>query len=124
MASGSDVAYPPENASLMGEIASHGVIVSEMSPGTVVEAAPCSGSLTTARLAAEQGREAMAVPGSPLDSRCRGTNNLIRLGAALIQIADDVIEALGPMLGWSLGEREMWPFRAPPSVPTDDAKLA
>ncbi len=146
VAGGSDVAYPPENESLMAEIASRGVIVSEMPPGTVpqtrhfprrnriiaglargtlvVEAAPRSGSLITARLAAEQGREVMAVPGSPLDPCCRGTNNLIRQGAALIQTADDVIEALGPMLGRSLGEREKRPFRVPPSAPADDAKLA
>jgi DNA processing protein len=61
----------------------------------VIEAAERSGSLITARLANEQGREVMAVPGSPLDPRCRGTNKLIREGAALIQDAQDVLEALG-----------------------------
>jgi DNA processing protein len=62
----------------------------------VVEAAPQSGSLITARLAAEQGREVMAVPGSPLDPRHRGTNQLLRDGATLIETADDVRAALGP----------------------------
>jgi DNA processing protein len=69
-----------------------------MSAGTVVvEAAPRSGSLITARLAAEVGREVMAVPGSPLDPRAQGCNQLIRDGATLVQNAGDVIEALGPI---------------------------
>jgi DNA processing protein len=61
----------------------------------LVEAAERSGSLITARLAVEQGREAMAAPGSPLDARAAGCNRLIRDGAALIRSAEDVIEALG-----------------------------
>ena len=60
----------------------------------MVEAAPRSGSLITARLAAEAGREVMAVPGSPLDPRAQGCNQLIRDGATLIQNADDVVEAI------------------------------
>jgi DNA processing protein len=68
-----------------------------MSSGTVVvEAAPRSGSLITARLAAEAGREVMAVPGSPLDPRAQGCNQLIRDGATLIQNAADVVEAVRP----------------------------
>ena len=63
----------------------------------MAEAAPRSGSLITARLAAEMGREVMAVPGSPLDPRAQGCNQLIRDGATLIQNAADVIEALGPV---------------------------
>ena len=63
----------------------------------MVEAAPQSGSLITARLAAEQGREVMAVPGSPLDPRHRGTNQLLRDGATLVESAADVIAALGPL---------------------------
>ena len=71
-----------------------------MAPGTVVvEAAPRSGSLITARLAAEAGREVMAVPGSPLDPRAQGCNQLIRDGATLIQNAADVLEALRPLDG-------------------------
>ena len=107
IASGVDVAYPSENALLMEQIAQSGAIVSERPLGAVpqarhfprrnrlisgltlgvvvVEAAPNSGSLITARLAAEQGREVMAVPGSPLDPRHRGTNQLLRDGATLVE---------------------------------------
>ncbi len=120
LACGIDIAYPEENAALMAQIALQGLLVSERPIGAVpraadfprrnriiaglalgvvvVEAAPRSGSLITARLAAEQGREVMAVPGSPLDERHRGTNRLLRDGAHLIECAADVravIEALG-----------------------------
>jgi DNA processing protein len=64
----------------------------------VVEAALQSGSLITARLALEQGREVLAVPGSPLDPRCRGTNDLIRQGATLAESGADVIAALDGMI--------------------------
>ncbi len=116
IASGIDVAYPPEHAELQEEIAQRGLLLSEQPPGVeplarhfpsrnriiagiaagtlVVEAAPKSGSLITARLAGEAGREVMAVPGSPLDSRSHGCNQLIRDGAVLVQSADDVIELL------------------------------
>jgi len=117
VAGGIDVIYPPENDALHAAIGERGVIVSEMVPGTVpradffprrnriisgmaralivVEAAVRSGSLITARFAAEQGRDVFAVPGSPLDPRCEGTNRLIRDGAALLLSARDVLEALG-----------------------------
>ena len=117
LAGGIDVIYPPENAKLHAAIAERGLLVTEMKPGTVpraelfprrnriisgmaratiiVEAALRSGSLITARLAAEQGREVFAVPGSPLDPRAEGTNRLIRDGATLIRSAADVLEALG-----------------------------
>jgi DNA processing protein len=116
VAGGVDVIYPQENAELTGRIAGQGTIVSEMPPGlqprdvhfprrnriisglsqgvVVVEAALRSGSLITARLALEQGREVMAVPGSPLDPRCRGANRLIRDGALLIESASHVVEGL------------------------------
>jgi DNA processing protein len=103
----------------MERIAEAGAVVSERPPGAVpqarhfprrnrlisgislgvvvVEAAPQSGSLITARLAAEQGREVMAVPGSPLDPRHRGTNQLLRDGATLVESAADVLAALGPL---------------------------
>jgi DNA processing protein len=120
LACGVDVAYPPDNAGLLARIVEAGAVVSERPLGAepqarhfpkrnrliaglslgvvVVEAAPQSGSLITARLAAEQGREVMAVPGSPLDPRHRGTNQLLREGAALVESAEDVRATLGPAL--------------------------
>ncbi len=120
VAGGLDVIYPPENEALHGEIAGRGVLLSEMPPGTVpqarhfprrnrlisgmslgvlvVEAAPRSGSLITARLALDQGREVFAVPGSPLDPRARGCNDLLRQGAGLVESADDVVQALDGMI--------------------------
>lgn len=116
VAGGIDVIYPPENDGLYRDIGERGLIVTEMVPGTVpraehfprrnriisgmsravvvVEAALRSGSLITARLAAEQGRDVFAVPGSPLDPRSEGCNKLIRDGAALLQSARDVLDAL------------------------------
>ncbi len=116
IASGVDIAYPADNADLMEVIAETGAIISERALGkapqarhfprrnrlisglstgvVVVEAAPKSGSLITARMAIEQNRDVMAVPGSPFDARHRGTNQLLREGAALIETADDVHEAL------------------------------
>ena len=118
VASGLDIFYPPENEPLQREMQVRGLVVSEQPPGTepharhfparnriiaglslgtlVVEAAPKSGSLITARLAGDYGREVMAVPGSPLDPRAQGCNQLIRDGATLIQSAADVAEALQP----------------------------
>lgn len=114
IASGIDIAYPPEHADLQREIADRGLLIAEQPPGTeplarhfpsrnriiagiaagtlVVEAAPKSGSLITARLAGEAGREVMAIPGSPLDSRSHGCNQLIRDGGVLVQSPADVIE--------------------------------
>jgi len=119
IAGGLDVFYPPENEPRQTAIAERGLVIAEMPPGTeprarhfpyrnriiaglslgtvVVEAAPRSGSLITARLAAEAGREVMAVPGSPLDPRAQGCNQLIRDGATLIQNAADVLEAARPI---------------------------
>ena len=72
-------------------------VIAGLSLGVVVvEAAPGSGSLITARLAAEQGREVMAVPGTPLDPRHRGTNQLLRDGAHLVECAADVLDVLRP----------------------------
>jgi len=119
IAGGIDIAYPPENADLQEQIADKGLLVAEQPPGTeprarhfpyrnriiagmaqaviVIEAAPQSGSLITARYAGDYGREVLAVPGSPLDQRAQGCNQLIRDGATLIQTVDDVIEALRPI---------------------------
>jgi DNA processing protein len=113
---GLDVPYPPENAALVARIAERGAVVAESPLGTapqnrhfprrnrivaglslgvvVVEAAHRSGTLITARLGLEQGREVFAVPGSPLDPRCRGSNDLIRQGAHLVETADDVLDHL------------------------------
>ena len=113
---GIDVAYPPENAPMLRRIAEAGLVLSERPIGTpplarhfpsrnriiaglasavlVVEAAARSGSLMTARLAAAEGREVLAVPGSPLDPRHAGTNHLLRDGAALVTSIEDVLEAL------------------------------
>jgi len=121
VAGGVDVAYPPDHADLMGRIADQGLIIAEQPPGTepqarhfprrnriiaglaagtiVVEGAAKSGSLITARLAAELGREVMAVPGSPLDPRAGGCNQLIREGATLVRDAGDVLEALTSLSG-------------------------
>jgi DNA processing protein len=116
IAGGIDNFYPPENEQRQKALYERGLVIAEMPPGTeprarhfpyrnriiagmssgtiVVEAAPRSGSLITARLAAEAGREVMAVPGSPLDPRAQGCNQLIRDGATLIQNAADVVEAI------------------------------
>lgn len=138
IASGIDVAFPRENSSLQQEIGEKHLLVTEYAPGTeplarqfphrnriiaglsagtvVVEAAPKSGSLLTARMAAEAGREVMAVPGSPLDPRAQGCNLLIREGATLVQCADDVMEAISafdtrmvrqPVFAFD--HRDVWP---------------
>lgn len=113
---GLDVPYPAENARLAARIAERGAVVAESPLGTaaqnrhfpkrnrivaglslgvvVVEAAHRSGTLITARMALEQGREVFAVPGSPLDPRCRGSNDLIRQGAHLTESAEDVLDHL------------------------------
>ncbi|HLH11813.1 MAG TPA: DNA-processing protein DprA [Methylovirgula sp.] len=116
LAGGQDRIYPPEHASELERLLEGGAAISEMPFGweargrdfprrnriiaglaqatVVIEAASRSGSLITARFAAEQGREVFAVPGSPLDPRAEGTNELIRDGATLCCSAQDVIDAL------------------------------
>ena len=116
VAGGLDQPYPPEHADLQARIAERGAVVTEAPFGTapqsrhfprrnriiaglslglvVVEAALRSGSLITARLAIEADRELFAVPGSPLDPRCRGSNDLIRQGAHLVESAEDVLANL------------------------------
>lgn len=132
MAGGVDVVYPAENAGLAGEIAGSGLLVSEQPVGlepmarhfplrnriisglslgvVVVEAAAQSGSLITARIALDQGREVLAVPGHPFDARASGCNLLIRDGAVLVRGVEDVIAALG--LGDAATLREL-PLAAP-----------
>lgn len=116
LAGGIDVVYPPENETLYKTIQEKGAVISEIALGTqpqakhfprrnrlisglsngvvVVEAALKSGSLITARFALEQGREVFSVPGSPLDPRCRGSNNLLRFGAVLTEGIEDVLQNL------------------------------
>jgi DNA processing protein len=126
---GVDVVYPEENRDLHRALAEKGALLSELPLGSepqarhfprrnriisglalgvvVVEAAARSGSLITARFALEQGREVFAVPGSPLDPRCRGTNDLLRSGAVLTETVEDVLTQLAPSV------------RAGPSSPPD-----
>ncbi|MGH6968013.1 MAG: DNA-processing protein DprA [Stellaceae bacterium] len=82
----------------------------------LVEAAGRSGSLITARFALEQGREVFAVPGSPLDPRCKGTNRLIRDGATLIEGVEDILRELRPQLGAPPAEPPHAAFAAPPAA--------
>jgi DNA processing protein len=121
LAGGHDRIYPPEHVDLLGAIVGgNGAAISEMPLGheprardfprrnrlisgaslgvVVVEAAHRSGSLITARMAGEQGREVFAVPGSPLDPRSAGTNDLIKQGATLVTEAADIIQAVGPIM--------------------------
>lgn len=119
LAGGIDNIYPPEHESLQRAIAERGAVVTEQPPGfeprakdfprrnrlisglalavLVVEAARRSGTLITARFAAEQGREVLAVPGHPLDPRAEGTNQLLKNGATLATEPADILSALMPL---------------------------
>jgi len=119
VAGGLDVIYPRENADLQRAIGERGLLISDEPLGTqpqarhfpkrnriisglslgvlVVEAAHRSGSLITARLAGEQGREVFAIPGSPLDPRAKGANALLKSGATLIEEAQDILDALAEL---------------------------
>ncbi|HJZ44784.1 MAG TPA: DNA-processing protein DprA [Hyphomicrobiaceae bacterium] len=120
LAGGIDNVYPPEHAALQRAIGEKGCLVSENPPGfapraqdfprrnriisgialgvLIVEAARRSGTLITARTAAEQGREVFAVPGHPLDPRAEGTNRLLKSGATMVTEPEDILDALAPML--------------------------
>ena len=120
IAGGIDTIYPVENTALYHKIAEQGCVIAEGHLGqppaamlfprrnrivsglsygvVVVEAALRSGSLVTASRALDQGREVFAVPGSPLDPRCRGSNRLLKDGATLVEDADDILKTLTPML--------------------------
>ena len=121
LAGGHDQIYPPEHVGLAEAILTQGALISEAPLGyaprardfprrnrlisglaagvVIVEAAKRSGSLITARLALEQGREVFAAPGSPLDPRAEGSNELLKQGATLVTKAADVITVLGPIFG-------------------------
>ena len=130
LAGGPDNVYPPEHLILQQRIAEEGCLVTENPPGfapraqdfprrnriisglalgvLIVEAARRSGTLVTARMAGEQGREVFALPGHPLDPRAEGTNALLKSGATLVTEPDDVLQALSPLLREPLS-----PARAP-----------
>jgi DNA processing protein len=132
LAGGHDRIYPAEHTDLLRAILPTGAAISEMPMGweprardfprrnrlisglslgvVVIEAAKRSGSLITARLALEQGREVFAVPGSPLDPRCEGGNSLLKQGATLVTEAADIIPVLRPILG------------QPPDLPMEEAE--
>ncbi len=154
IAGGIDNVYPPENAQLFAAVGETGCLVTEMPPGfrprgqdfprrnriiagiargvIVIEAARRSGTLITARLANEIGREVFAVPGHPLDPRAEGTNDLLKSGATIATTPEDVIGTLGPQIGgplpragphWPLqAEEAMAPRPSPPSTPTPDTE--
>jgi len=131
IAGGIDDYYPPENIELQEAIEQTGLVIAEMPPGTkptprhfpirnrviaslalgvvVVEAAARSGSLITAREAAERGGEVMAVPGSPLDPRAEGCNALIREGATLVQNTGEIVECLSRPVAAGLPEHDDLP---------------
>jgi DNA processing protein len=131
VAGGADIVYPEENRGLYDALAHDGAIVAELPLGSepqarhfprrnriisgvalgvvVVEAAAKSGSLITARYGLEQGREVFAVPGSPLDPRARGCNDLLRNGATLTENAADILAQLGPLLHGTPARREAVP---------------
>ena len=145
LAGGHACIYPAEHVGLLDAILPEGAAVSEMPVAweprsrdfprrnrlisglslgvVVVEAALRSGSLITARLAAEQGREVFAVPGSPLDPRAEGTNGLLKQGATPVTEANDVIAVLQPILGRPLPMAEAAPVAPapPPAGEPDDA---
>lgn len=132
MAGGVDIPYPESNTDLYKEIAQRGALISEIPFGihpqashfprrnrliagmalgvAVIEAAAKSGSLITARLAADYGREVFAVPGSPLDPRNRGCNDLLRQGATILESAEDVLQSLASQESSRILERKRHDF--------------
>lgn len=145
IASGIDRSFPPENRDLQEAIATQHLLVTEYPPGTeplarhfphrnriiagstlgtvVVEAAPRSGSLLTAKMATDAGREVMAVPGSPLDPRAQGCNGLIRDGATLVQSAGDIAEAVAS-IDARMVRQDRRPFSSEPMREPEDGERA
>jgi DNA processing protein len=147
LAGGQDRVYPPEHSDLLDAILPAGAAISEMPLGwqpraqdfprrnrlisglalgvVIVEAAKRSGSLITARLALEQGREVFAVPGSPLDPRAEGTNSLIKQGATPVTEASDIVAVLQPIMGIAEPDRSLEPADsegAPDGEPASDER--
>ncbi len=145
LAGGIDKVYPAENSRLHDEIAERGVLLAEMPVGTkptarlfpvrnriisglslgvvVVEASPRSGSLITARLALDQGREVFAVPGAPGDPRTQGTNGLIRDGAVLTESAADVLKNLGTPGSLAMSRQYVFDFKGNNPIPTQPENM-
>lgn len=145
---GLNVVYPKENKDLHHQIEQAGCIIAEQSLGVqpqarhfprrnrlisgmalgilVMEATPKSGSLITARLAAEHGREVFAVPGSPMDPRANGTNSLIKNGAVLTQSVEDILKELSALRSQPLSEPDQptLPFDQPVNIPERELKKA
>jgi len=146
VAGGVDVVYPRENQGIYDRLAAEGALVSEMPPGAqpqarhfprrnrlisgicrgvlVVEATPRSGSLITARMALDQGREVFAVPGNPLDGRATGTNGLIREGAHLVETAKDILDFFQTRRGPGASERKTFDFQSVSPDPVDEGEVA
>lgn len=141
LGSGLDRIYPPEHEELAVNVSNRGVLLSELGPGgeplaehfplrnriisgislavVVVEASEKSGSLITARYALEQGRDVMAVPGSILSGRNRGSHSLLKDGAKVVETADDILEELG----WPSSRLESVPIDVPKSLISDGLLL-
>lgn len=134
IAGGIDKLYPPENADLFRAICEKGAVIAEMPLGSVprsqhfprrnriisgislgtvvVEASQGSGSLITSRMALEQNRDVFAVPGSPMDPRCHGTNALIKQGAHLVESAEDIVQSLTKPFGVVSQEHGLFDFQS------------
>jgi DNA processing protein len=145
VAGGIDVVYPEENRALQERIAEQGAVVAECAIGTqplarhfprrnriisglalgvvVIEATLKSGSLITARVAGDQGRDVFAVPGSPLDPRSQGPNRLIRDGAAMVESVDDIVQALADTEARPLREPQSDLFSADRGIQVDEATV-
>ncbi|MBL4601120.1 MAG: DNA-protecting protein DprA [Emcibacteraceae bacterium] len=145
LAGGADVIYPRENTEIYHKIKETGLIITEMPFGTqpqarhfprrnriisglalgvlIVEATHRSGTLITARLASEQGREVFAIPGSPLDPRSKGPNSLIKQGAQLTESVDDILEVLALMDARSISEPQYDLFHSPSMNETMEKSL-
>jgi len=147
IAGGIDNIYPPENEPLFKQIRETGAIISEQPFGTlpfagafpgrnriiagmslatvVVEASPKSGSLITAKFALENNREVLAVPGSPLDPRSRGCNQLIKDGATMVESTGDILQAIAPARNKNLEENPAMTYTAEQKTDAaSDAELA